>query len=61
MLDFAMPDSSLYQRWLVEQAQIERVRKEAEAREGKEVTWEEAHWLWLTTEKAKWLKTQAEH
>ena len=61
MLDFALPDSSLYQQWVIEQAQIERIRQEASVREGREISWEEAHWLWLTTEKAKWLKDQTAH
>ncbi len=55
--DFSVEKSSVYQRWVLEQAEIERVRKENNLPNDKE-GWYRAQWLWLTTEKTKWLQTQ---
>jgi hypothetical protein len=51
---FPIENSSLYQEWLAERAEVDKLKWVMSEAVGHDVGWDHAYWTWVMTRRSAW-------
>lgn len=51
---FPIENSNMFKEWQLEKLEIEKIRWTESQKEGHDIGWERAEWIWMTKHRFQW-------